>query len=61
MSAERDREWVTAVLAAKFANPQATSQAIDSAAAAAMHETAMVANAGRLGTLRMDLERELES
>lgn len=60
MSHERDREWVTAILAAKYANPQATTRAIDSAATAAMHDVAMAANEGRFGMLQRELQKELE-
>lgn len=60
MSAERDREWIIAVLSARYANPQATDNAVDGAARAAMHEAAQAAQAGTLGQLRRDLERSLE-
>ena len=60
MSHQKDREWVTAVLAAKYANPQATQQAIDSAASAAMHDVAMAANEGKFGKLQRELQKELE-
>lgn len=60
MSAERNREWVIAILAARYANPQATGHAIDGAARAAMADAAQATQAGVLGTLKRELERSLE-